>query len=98
MCSYTEPIHIIVKPNIIDVMTETTVTFNCKESTGSFLHHIEWLFNNKLIDFGNEPRIIKTNNNLTITNTTEIDSGNYTCVTQTKFNNATASGMLIVQV
>lgn len=99
-CSCIEPIKVVVEPKDVAAIVQTTVTFNCKEPTGSYLYHIEieWLLNDKPVDSGNQSRIIKTGSNLTITKITEMDSGNYTCVAKTNLNNATASAMLIVQV
>lgn len=99
-CSGTEPIRIVVEPKEVAAMVQETVTFNCKEPTGSYLQYIdiEWLLNDKPIDSGYQSRIIKTGSNLTITKITEMDSGNYTCVAITNLNNATDSTMLVVQV
>lgn len=59
---------------------------------------IDWLNNGQPIDFEGEPRFVKTNDNsLTITKTTELDSGIYTCVAHTDIDNATAEATLIVQ-
>lgn len=54
--------------------------------------------NGELIHFESEPRFVRTNDySLTITKTTELDSGVYTCVASTRLDNATTKATLIVQ-
>ena len=50
------------------------------------------------IDFEIEPRFIQSSDkSLTITKTTELDSGTYTCMAQTALDSAETSATLIVQ-
>ena len=42
-----------------------------------------WLKDGQRIDFDAEPRFIQANNSLTITQTTKMDSGSYTCQAKT---------------
>ena len=50
------------------------------------------------IDFEIEPRFIQSSDkSLTITKTTELDSGTYTCMAQTALDRAETSATLIVQ-
>lgn len=59
---------------------------------------INWKNNGELIDFEAEPRFIRSNDySLTISKTTELDSGVYTCVASTELDEATAAATLTVQ-
>jgi neuronal cell adhesion molecule len=81
------------------VAAGTQATFRCNAvSDPSLDMTIDWLNKGQPIDFEGEPRFIKTNDNsLTITKTTELDSGIYTCVAHTDLDRATAEATLIVQ-
>jgi hypothetical protein len=51
-----------------------------------------------LINFESEPRFFTTNDHsLTITKTSELDSGEYTCVASTRLDEVSAQATLIVQ-
>lgn len=77
----------------------TAATFRCNAVSDSSLPlTIDWKNNGRLIDFESEPRFIKANDySLTITKTTELDSGVYTCVASTPLDEATAEASLTVQ-
>ncbi len=73
--------------------------FRCNAVYDSDLRlDIKWLKDNELIDFDVEPRFIQSSDqSLTITKTTELDSGRYTCLAQSDLDSATANATLIVQ-
>jgi len=75
------------------------VTFRCTAGADSSLELIiEWYNEGGLIDYEAEPRYVKLqDNSLTIDKTTELDSGTYTCLARTKYDNASAEASLIVQ-
>lgn len=58
---------------------------------------IDWMVDNKTIDFDEEPRITKSDNSLRIINTTICDSGLYTCFASTELDEAKISATLIVR-
>lgn len=59
---------------------------------------IQWLTDDKLIDFEQEPRFVQQSDfSLSITKTTELDSGKYTCVASTDLDEVSATATLIVQ-
>ena len=59
---------------------------------------IKWLKDRELIDFEIEPRFIQSSDqSLTITKTTELDSGTYTCLAESDLDAAEAAATLIVQ-
>ena len=59
---------------------------------------IDWLTENKKIDFETEPRFIQQSDySLSISKTTELDSRTYTCVASTELDEVRASATLIVQ-
>jgi neuronal cell adhesion protein len=95
----TEHTRIVDVPEDYEVAAGTTATFRCSAVTDSTLTlQIDWLRNNQQIDFDAEQRYVKLqDNSLTIDKTTEIDSGVYTCVARTEYDNATASATLTVQ-
>lgn len=74
-------------------------TFRCSAQKDDSLDlFIDWHRNGEPIDFESEPRFVRSNDySLTITKTTELDSGTYTCVARTRLDNATAQATLIVQ-
>ena len=86
-------------PENYQVVAGNPVTFRCTAVGDSTLKlHIEWLNEGGLIDFEAEPRYVKLqDNSLTIDKTSELDSGTYTCLARTEFDNATADASLIVQ-
>lgn len=75
------------------------ILFRCNAVTDSDLElSIEWLTDGKLIDFDQEPRFVQqSDSSLSITKTTELDSGVYTCVASTELDKVTAAATLIVQ-
>lgn len=94
-----EHTHITGAPQPYEVEAGDTATFRCNAVTDSDLElTINWLKDGRRIDFDTEPRFIQTNDNsLTITKTTELDSGSYTCQALTELDQDQASASLIVQ-
>jgi len=86
-------------PEDYEVPAGATATFRCNAVSDPSLDlTIEWLNNGQSIDFDSEPRFVQTKDySLTITKTTELDSGTYTCYAWTHLDNATANATLIVQ-
>lgn len=86
-------------PDDYEVPAGSSATFRCNAISDQSLDlEIEWLNNNQTIDFEAEPRFIKTNDNsLTISKTTELDSGVYTCLARTSLDTASAQATLTVQ-
>ncbi|KAG7157810.1 Neuroglian-like 2 [Homarus americanus] len=86
-------------PQDYEVAAGQTATFRCNAVTDSDLElSIEWLTDGKLIDFEQEPRFVQQSDfSLSITKTTELDSGVYTCVASTELDKITAEATLIVQ-
>ena len=76
-----------------------TATFRCNAVYDSDLRlKIKWLKDRELIDFETEPRFVQSSDqSLTITKTTELDSGTYTCLAESELDKAEASATLIVQ-
>ena len=76
-----------------------TATFRCNAVADTDLDlEINWLKDGRQIDFDTEPRFIQTNDNsLTITKTTELDSGSYTCQAVTELDEDRQTASLIVQ-
>ena len=68
-------------PQPYEVEAGDTATFRCNAVADTDLRlEINWLKDGRRIDFDSQPRFIQTNDNsLTITKTTELDSGSYTC-------------------
>ena len=64
-------------PQPYEVEAGDTATFRCNAVADTDLDlAINWLKDGRRIDFDSEPRFIQTNDNsLTITKTTELDSG-----------------------
>ena len=87
-------------PQDYEVEASDTATFRCNAVYDSDLElKIKWLKDGELIDFETEPRFIQSSDqSLTITKTTELDSGTYTCLAQSDLDSAQASATLIVQV
>ncbi|XP_071743212.1 neuroglian isoform X5 [Lepeophtheirus salmonis] len=86
-------------PKDYEVEAGDSATFRCNAVYDSELElDIHWLKNGKLIDFDIEPRFIQSSDqSLTITKTTELDSGQYTCLAKSSLDSAQASASLIVQ-
>ncbi|XP_067001681.1 neuroglian isoform X2 [Anabrus simplex] len=87
------------EPEDYEVAAGSTATFRCNAVSDSSLPlKVEWLVNGQLIDVESEPRFVRTSDySLTITKTTELDSGTYTCVARTDLDEATAQATLTVQ-
>ncbi len=87
-------------PQDYEVEASDTATFRCNAVYDSDLElKIKWLKDGELIDFETEPRFIQSSDqSLTITKTTELDSGTYTCLAESDLDSASASATLIVQV
>ena len=85
-----EHTHITDGPQPYEVEAGDTATFRCNAVADSDLKLIiNWLKDGRRIDFETEPRFIQTNDNsLTITKTTELDSGSYTCQALTELDEA----------
>lgn len=77
----------------------STATFRCNAvSDPSLALSIEWLHKEQEIDFEAEPRFVRSSDySLTITKTTELDSGTYTCLARTELDSARAQATLTVQ-
>ncbi|XP_023214445.1 neuroglian-like [Centruroides sculpturatus] len=86
-------------PKNFEVAAGKSATFRCEAEVDPNLKlQIEWLFNDKPIDFDQDARIIQSSDkSLTITKTVELDSGTYTCIAKTSLDEDRASAMLIVQ-
>ncbi|CAG0901644.1 unnamed protein product, partial [Darwinula stevensoni] len=94
-----EATRIIDGPEDFEVAEGSTATFRCNAVTDATLElHIDWLGNGEKIDFDQEPRFIQAaDSSLTITKTTELDSGTYTCVASTSLDEDSATATLVVQ-
>ncbi|CAG0896608.1 unnamed protein product, partial [Cyprideis torosa] len=86
-------------PEDYEVAAGTTATFRCTANSDPSLPlTIDWLKNGQRIDFEQEPRFIQSADySLTITKTTELDSGSYTCLAKTDLDEDTAPATLTVQ-
>ncbi|MCL4126177.1 UNVERIFIED_CONTAM: hypothetical protein GTU68_009196, partial [Idotea baltica] len=86
-------------PQDYEVVAGSTATFRCNAVSDPSLElNIDWMIDDKKMDFEQEPRFVKqSDNSLSITKTTELDSGMYTCVASTDLDEATSSANLIVQ-
>lgn len=87
------------EPEDYEVAAGQTATFRCNAVTDSDLElSIDWLTDGQLIDFEQEPRFVQQSDfSLSITKTTELDSGVYTCVASTELDKVTSQATLIVQ-
>lgn len=87
------------EPQDYEVAAGNPATFRCNAVADSSLElTIKWLNNDEEIDFENEPRFVRTNDySLTISKTTELDSGRYICLASTELDNTTAQATLTVQ-
>ena len=86
-------------PQDYEVPAGQTATFKCNAVADSDLElSIGWLTDGKKIDFVQEPRFVQQSDySLSITKTTELDSGKYTCVASTSLDSAEAVATLLVQ-
>lgn len=87
------------EPQDYEVAAGRPATFRCNAIADSALELvIVWLKKGEEIDFENEPRFVRTNDNsLTISKTGELDSGIYTCRATTELDMTEAHATLIVQ-
>jgi len=94
-----EHTRITAGPQPYEVEAGDTATFRCNAVSDTDLTlHINWLKDGRIIDFDTEPRFIQSNDkSLTITKTTELDSGSYTCQAKTELDEDEQSATLIVQ-
>ncbi|XP_062139817.1 neuroglian isoform X1 [Drosophila sulfurigaster albostrigata] len=94
-----ERTRITQEPQNYEVAAGQSATFRCNEAHDDTLDlQIIWQKDGQAIDFEAEARFVKTNDNsLTIAKTMELDSGEYTCVARTLYDEATAKANLIVQ-
>jgi len=94
-----EQTHITQGPQPYEVEAGDTATFRCNAVADTDLKlKINWQKDGRRIDFETEPRFIQTNDNsLTITKTTELDSGSYTCQAITELDEDKKTATLIVQ-
>lgn len=86
-------------PENVEVAAGKLAVFRCNaEADPSLNLKIEWLFNNKQLDFDQLQRIQQAaDNSLSIGSAIELDSGTYTCVARTELDYATEKATLIVQ-
>ena len=86
-------------PEDYEVAAGQTATFRCNAVSDSSLNlTIDWLHEGEIIDFEQQPRFVQSqDSSLTITKTTELDTGDYTCLARTNLDRATATATLIVQ-
>jgi neuronal cell adhesion protein len=94
-----EHTRITAGPQDYEVEAGDTATFRCNAVYDSDLMLIiKWLKDGALIDFEIEPRFIQSSDqSLTITKTTELDSGTYTCLAESELDEAREKATLIVQ-
>lgn len=94
-----EPTRITDGPEDYEVPARTQATFRCVAFADPSLKlRISWQINGRTIDFESEPRFVRSSDySLTITQTTELDSGTYTCKAETDLDFAIAQAQLIVQ-
>ena len=87
------------RPQDYEVEAGDTATYRCNAVYDSDLRmQIKWQKDGEFIDFETEPRFVQSSDqSLTITKTTELDSGRYTCKAETELDYAEASATLIVQ-
>lgn len=86
-------------PQDYEVAAGTPATFRCNAvSDPSLQLNIEWLRGNITIDYESEPRFVRSNDySLTVSKTSELDSGVYTCRAHTELDQAEAQATLTVQ-
>ncbi|KAF2352093.1 Fibronectin type III [Trinorchestia longiramus] len=87
------------KPEDYEVRAGDAATFRCNAVADPDLNlSIDWLTDGKKIDFETEPRFIQQSDfSLSISKTTELDSGSYTCVASTELDEIQETATLIVQ-
>lgn len=87
------------EPQDYEVPAGQSATFRCNAVSDSALEMvITWLRKGEEIDFETQPGFVMSNDNsLTISKTTELDSGTYTCTASTELDTTSANATLIVQ-
>lgn len=87
------------RPQDYEVEAGDSATFRCNAVYDSDLMlKVKWLKDGEQIDFDTEPRFVQSSDqSLTITKTTELDSGTYTCLAESELDSARESATLIVQ-
>nr|XP_032528918.1 neuroglian isoform X2 [Danaus plexippus plexippus] len=87
------------KPEPYEVAAGSSATFRCNANADDSLKlDIIWLNDGQPIDFDNQPRFRITNDySLLISDTSELDSGEYTCIAKTAIDEARAQATLTVQ-
>ncbi|XP_049882057.1 neuroglian-like isoform X1 [Pectinophora gossypiella] len=87
------------KPEDYEVAAGSSATFRCNANADESLKlEIIWLNDGQPIDLENQPRFRMTNDySLLISDTTELDSGEYTCIARTQYDEARAQATLTVQ-
>lgn len=87
------------EPQDYEVPAGQSATFRCNAISDSALDmEITWLRKGTPIDFESHPGFVMSNDNsLTISKTTELDSGVYTCSASTELDQVEVNATLIVQ-
>lgn len=87
------------KPEHYEVAAGSSATFRCNANADDSLPlQIIWLNDGQQIDFESQPRFRMTNDySLLISDTSELDSGQYTCIARTPVDEARAQATLTVQ-
>lgn len=87
------------KPEHYEVAAGASATFRCNANADDSLQlEIVWLNDGQPIEFDAQPRFRVTNDySLLISDTTELDSGEYTCIARTQIDEARAQATLTVQ-
>ncbi|CAH0765981.1 unnamed protein product [Diatraea saccharalis] len=87
------------KPENYEVPAGSSATFRCNANADESLQlEIVWLIDSQPIDFDNQPRYRVTNDySLLISDTSELDSADYTCIARTPVDEARAQARLTVQ-
>ncbi|CAL4060819.1 unnamed protein product [Meganyctiphanes norvegica] len=86
-------------PQDYEVAAGQTATFRCNAVADNELDlNIHWMKEDQEINFSNEPRFVQQSDfSLSITKTTELDSGIYTCIARTDLDEVSERATLIVQ-
>ncbi|GBP51761.1 Neuroglian [Eumeta japonica] len=94
-----EQTQILVAPESYEVAAGNLATFRCNAKADNTLDlEILWLKDGQPLDLESQPRFHMTNDHsLMISDTTELDSGEYTCIARTPIDEAQAQATLIVQ-